>query len=191
MTAITLAGFEATFAANPDPWNTFAARDETRKRTAILHALGPGPIGCVLELGCGNGSNSLALAGRCLRLDAVDGAPSAVALTKRAVGDDARVRVERLALPGRFPRGRYDAIVAAELLYYLTPRILAATVTEVERTLRPGGRLILAHHHLRFADAATLPATIHARVRQMLSFGNLRTAYVRSERWRVECLMRL
>ena len=194
MKAIRLDGFEATFAANPDPWNTFTARDEARKRSAILHALGPGPAGRLLELGCGNGSNSAALARRCLRLDAVDGAPSAVALTRhaigRATGDNPRVRVRLLALPGRFPLDRYDAIVAAEILYYLSPPDLAATVAEIGHALRPGGRLILAHHHLRFADAATPPATIHDRVRGMLPFGTRRTANVRTERWHVESLMR-
>ncbi len=55
--AISLAGFEATFRGNPDPWRTFTARDEMAKRRAILRALGPGPKGRVLELASGNGSN--------------------------------------------------------------------------------------------------------------------------------------
>lgn len=70
MRAITLDGFERTFAADPDPWRTFANRDEATKRTAILHAIGAGPHGRILELAAGNGSNSRELAARTLRLDA-------------------------------------------------------------------------------------------------------------------------
>ena len=73
MKAIDLAGFADKFAAEDDPWRTFSARDETVKRQAILRALGPGPIGRVLELAAGNGSNSAAIAPRALRLDATEG----------------------------------------------------------------------------------------------------------------------
>ena len=73
MKAIDLSGFAAKFAADEDPWRTFSNRDEAVKRAAILHALGPGPLGRVLELGSGNGSNSRAIAPRALRLDATEG----------------------------------------------------------------------------------------------------------------------
>ena len=66
MKAIDLAGFSEKFSGNGDPWSTFTDRDEAVKRDAILHALGPGPIGRVLELASGNGSNSAAIAPRAL-----------------------------------------------------------------------------------------------------------------------------
>lgn len=188
--AITLAGFEATFAGNPDPWNTFAARDERRKRRAIVHALGPAPHGRLLELASGNGSNSRALAARALRIDVTDGAPTAVRLTAQLLADRPRAQVTRLILPGRFPSLRYDAIVAAEILYYLQPSALRAVAQEIARRLRPGGRLILAHHHLRFSDVATAPATVHAALRRALPFATARIACVRTDRWRVETLIR-
>ena len=188
--AITVDGFEATFRGNPDPWNTFSARDECRKRAAILHALGPARHGRLLELASGNGSNSQALVRHALRLDAVDGAPSAVRLTAGRLAAHPRARVACLTLPGRFPAYRYDAIVAAEILYYLTPVALAAVAREIGRRLRPGGVLVLAHHHLRFADVATAPATVHAALRACLPFAVRRTVHVRTERWRVETLVR-
>ena len=64
MTAIDLAGFERKFAGDDDPWSTWTDADEALKRAAILHALGPGPWGRVLELAAGNGSNSRPLARR-------------------------------------------------------------------------------------------------------------------------------
>jgi cyclopropane fatty-acyl-phospholipid synthase-like methyltransferase len=188
--AITLAGFEATFVGNPDPWNTFAARDEARKRRAIVHALGPAKHGRLLELASGNGSNSRSLAAHALRADITDGAPTAVHLTARHLADLSRARVSRLVLPGRFPAARYDAIVAAEIFYYLTPRALDAVAREIARRLRPGGRLILAHHHLRFADAAVAPAGVHAALRRALPFATSPVGCIRTERWRVETLIR-
>ena len=188
--AITIDGFEATFRGNPDPWNTFAARDECRKRAAILHALGPARHGRLLELASGNGSNSQALVHRALRLDAVDGAPSAVRLTAQRLAGHPRARASRLALPGRFPAPRYDAIVAAEILYYLTPAALVAVAQEIGRRLRPGGTLVLAHHHLRFADVATAPATVHAALSARLPFATRRVVHIRTDRWRVETLIR-
>jgi SAM-dependent methyltransferase len=184
--AITLAGFEATFRGNADPWRTLTARDERRKRQAILRAMGPGPHGRVLELASGNGSNSVALARRARRLDATDGAPTAVALTLRALAGQRGAVAQQLVLPARFPAMRYDAIVAAEILYYLTPAQLAATVREIARSLRPGGRLILAHHHLRFSDVAQAPSQVHARVVDLLAGRAHRRWHLRTARWRVE-----
>ena len=185
---ITLDGFQATFAGNPDPWNTFLAADERRKRRAIVHALGGARHGRVLELASGNGSNSVVLAARSLHLEATDGAPRAADLTRKAVGALPNVTVSRLVLPDRFPSRRYDAIVAAEILYYLSPRDLAGVAGEVASTLRPGGLLVLAHSHLRFADAALPPAHIHALFTAMLPVRRLRER--RTERWKVATYVR-
>lgn len=161
--AITLDGFDAMFAGDDDPWSTFAKRDEAHKREAILHALGPGPFARVLELAAGNGSNSVALAKRALRLDATEGTDTGTALTRKAVGDDPRVHVDRVVLPGRFPRTTYDAIVVAEILYYLSPRAMAQVARDTAAALRPGGVLVLAHHRIDFHDFAQHADAIHAR----------------------------
>ncbi|WP_341209315.1 class I SAM-dependent methyltransferase [uncultured Sphingomonas sp.] len=164
MRAITLDGFERTFAADPDPWRTFSDHDEAVKRAAIVHALGAGAHGRVLELASGNGSNSRALMSRALRLDATEATAEgtrlvAAALTSRGT----RARAIRLAVPGRFPRAQYDAVVVAELLYYLTARAMAQTAHDVARALRPGGTLVLAHHRIDFHDFAQHAAEIQRR----------------------------
>ena len=154
MTPITLDGFEQTFAANPDPWDTFSDRDEGCKRTAIRRAIGPGPYGRVLELAAGNGSNSHMLATRSLRLDATEGTWTGTRLVEAALPASRRARAIRLPLPGRLPRPCYDAIVIAELLYYLSPRAMRRTALDCARALRRGGTLVLAHHHIDFHDFA-------------------------------------
>ena len=163
MPAIGLTGFADKFRADADPWATFSNADEALKRRAILRALGPGPWGRVLELGAGNGSNSAALADRALRLDATEGTSEGTKLVTRALDGRARAHASVLAVPGRFPRPTYDAVVVAELLYYLSPRAMAATARDVAAALRPGGRLVLAHHRIDYYDFAQHADGIHGR----------------------------
>lgn len=167
MNAIDLSGFSQKFAADDDPWRTFSNRDEAVKRAAILHGLGPGPLGRVLELASGNGSNSRAIAPRALRLDATEGTAEGTRLTARAISAWPRGRAITLPLPGRFPRGRYDAIVVAELLYYLSPNAMRQVALAVAAALRPGGRLVLAHHRIDYYDFAQHADGIQARFLEM------------------------
>jgi cyclopropane fatty-acyl-phospholipid synthase-like methyltransferase len=164
VTPIDLGGFEAKFSGDDDPWSTWTGRDEAVKRRAILHALGPGPLGRVLELGAGNGSNSLPLARRALRLDATEATASGTALVAAAIAGGApRARASVLVAPDAPPRITYDAVVIAELLYYLDPHAMARLARQVVRLLRPGGRLVLAHHRITFYDFAQHAEGIHDR----------------------------
>ena len=107
MRAIDLSGFSQKFAADDDPWRTFSDRDEAVKRAAILHALGPGPLGRVLELASGNGANSRAIAPRALRLDATEVANAGAEieeqgrLTRHVDGDARRVAAIARSLVAR------------------------------------------------------------------------------------------
>ncbi|OMJ33186.1 methyltransferase [Sphingomonas sp. Sph1(2015)] len=185
MRPIDLAGFAEKFAASGDPWRTYSDRDEATKRAAILHALGPGPLGRVLELGSGNGSNSRAMAARALRLDATEGTAEGTALTARAIADRPRARAISLALPARFPQKNYDAIVIAELLYYLSPPAMRHVARHVTQALRPGGRLVLAHHRIDYYDFAQHAAGIQQRFLDLTGL-SWRTATVRRQRkWHV------
>jgi SAM-dependent methyltransferase len=179
MKRIGLAGFADKFAGDDDPWRTFSNRDEAVKRAAILHAIGPGPLGRVLELASGNGSNSRAIAPRVLRLDATEGTAEGTRLTARAIAAWPRARAMELALPARFPQRHYDAIVVAELLYYLTPVEMASIARSVASALRPGGRLILAHHRIDFYDFAQHAAGIQERF-----------LHSTGARWRVRTMQR-
>ncbi len=131
MRPITLAGFDRKFARDADPWLTFSNRDEAVKRRAILHAIGQGPLGRVLEIAAGNGSNSVAMAPRTLRLDATEATASGTALVKSALQGNSRARALRLVVPGRLPRPRYDVAVVAEVLYYLRERDMARTARDL------------------------------------------------------------
>ena len=180
MKAITLAGFDAKCAEDDDPWRTFSHRDEALKRRAILHGMGAGPWGRVLELAAGNGSNSASIAPRALRLDATEGTASGTALVERAIRARAgRARAIRLAVPARPPKSRYDIVLVAELLYYLSPRAMAGTALSVAERLRAGGTLVLAHHRIDFHDFAQ--RALHIQERFLAATG---------QKWRVRVVRR-
>ncbi|WP_375380625.1 SAM-dependent methyltransferase [uncultured Sphingomonas sp.] len=190
MAAIDLSGFADKFRADADPWATFSNADEALKRRAILRALGPGPWGRVLELGAGNGSNSAALADRALRLDATEGTWEGTTLVAKALDGRSRTRASVLAVPGRFPRSTYDALVVAELLYYLSPRAMAATARDVAAALRPGGRLVLAHHRIDYYDFAQHADGIHGRFLTDTRTGWRTAGGYRTGRWIVSAWIR-
>lgn len=134
------------------------------KRCAILHAMGPGPWGRVLEIAAGNGSNSVSIAPRALRLDATEATESGTALVAGAINRwHGRARATRLVMPAPPPRDRYDLVLIAELLYYLSAREMDLTARGVAQRLRPGGTLVLAHHRIDFPDFAQHAAKIQER----------------------------
>lgn len=164
MRPITLAGFNAKFEADGDPWRTFDDPDERLKRRAILHAMGSGPWGRVLEIAAGNGSNSAAIVPRALRLDATEATQSGTALVAKTIRvRPKRARAIRLTVPTRLPRSRYDIVVIAELLYYLSPRAMRQTARDSASALGRRGRLVLAHHRTDFPDFAQHAADIQRR----------------------------
>lgn len=158
---IDLDGFEAMFRADIDPWNYRTSRFEAVKRGVLVRACGLRPFGRALELACANGETTRALAGRCLRLLAVDGSPSAVAGARARTKGVRRVVVRQVILPGGMPRGAFDLIVVSEILYYLGPRDFATLVGKIGKALAPGGRVVLLHHIVGFDDAS-----IHPRLAQ-------------------------
>jgi SAM-dependent methyltransferase len=160
--AVSLAGFEEKFGTDPDPWNTWSAHYEAVKRDALAHMIGPGRYGRALELAAGNGSNTLMVASKALRLTVTEGTSAGAHLVEKAVRGRARVRVVRHDLAERLPGHAFDLIVISEVLYYLAPGPFLTLAREVERTLMPGGRLVLLHHGENFADRARPADTVHA-----------------------------
>ena len=188
--AITLDGFEAKFRDNPDPWQTFSSRYEAAKREALRHVIGPGRHGRALELAAGNGSNTAMIANAALRLDVCEGTPSGTALIRHKFGADPRISVHCTDLAEPFPASRYDLIVISEVLYYLDDTAFARLARETARTLRPGGRLVLAHHGERFPDAARDGRTSHRHFLRRLPISLRKEGAVTARRWRIISLVR-
>jgi ubiquinone/menaquinone biosynthesis C-methylase UbiE len=102
------------------------------------HAALPYLAGDVLELGCGTGHLQRALA----RAVGVDASPQMLAITRRRLAkDDLPMRLVRSiaqALP--FSTASFDCVAATFPSEYIAD---PATLAEVRRVLRPGGRLVV------------------------------------------------
>lgn len=167
--AIDLAGFEAKFQSNPDPWNYAASPFEAHKRRILRLACGSRVYGRGLELACANGETTKVLAPLCLRLLAIDGSPSAIEEARRRTRHLPNVDLACLALPEGLPRQQFDLIVASEIYYYLNPTDLDRLLARLYEALAPSGRIVSLHHTINFDDAATRPAVAQARANTFFS----------------------
>ena len=162
-------GFEALFRQDVDPWNYARSPFEAYKRDRLLRACGDRVYGRGLELACANGETTRRLAKRCLRLLAVDSSETAVKEAARRTAGLRNVAVKQALLPSQTPQGPFDLIVASEILYYLSCSDLLALLGQLQQALAPGGRLVILHHVIAFADARQPPALAQRRAKTFLT----------------------
>ena len=159
-----LTHFETLYAASDDPWDVRGAWYEQRKRAILLASLAKPRYRSAFEPGCGNGEMSDALAGRCERLLACDGAASALEAAHRRVPDAAArgIRFEGRRLPADWPcADAFDLIVLSELAYYFDRDAITAMLTNACANLTPDGELVLCHYLHDFDDRVTPTAVVH------------------------------
>lgn len=168
MKPIDVNGFEEMFRKDKDPWNYAGSVFEAYKRDKLLKACGDRTYGRGFELACANGETTRRLAGRCLNLLAVDAAPTAVEEARRRTADLTNVELRTAVLPAETPMGPYDLIVASEILYYLPEPEMITLLTQLASAAAPGGRIVVLHHVIPFADAAQPPARAQAEARDLL-----------------------
>ena len=116
--------------------------DELIDAACAVGGLGSGSR--VVEVGCGTGKLTEALASRGLAVDAVDPGPSMIEVARRRVGRRASVRFhvarfEDLSLPD----GAFDAVFSATAFHWVDPRVSWRKTAEL---LRPGGILALINY---------------------------------------------
>lgn len=136
------------FGKREDPFSYATTPYEVARLAAMDSALGAGPLGPVLEVGCAEGHFTEKLAGRSSRVLALD--ISAVALGRARKRAAAAVFLEADLLtwePGS--EAPFEAIVLGDVLYYLDRPGVAAEFgslfPRIASWLKPGGRLLLAH----------------------------------------------
>jgi len=138
------AHWEATFEANPDMYGT----DPSAPALAAVAAFAAAGHSSVLELGAGQGRDTLYFASQGLQVTALDYAPGAVAslsATVRAAGLGDRVSVVRHDMREPLPLGdnSIDACYSHMLFSMaLTTAELERLVGELRRVLRPGGLVV-------------------------------------------------
>ncbi|MBE7209681.1 MAG: methyltransferase domain-containing protein [Gluconacetobacter diazotrophicus] len=138
--------FDRLYAADPDPWRFETSPYERAKYDATL-ALLPADrrYRSALELGCSIGVFTRRLAPRCDALLAVDLAAAALLRAHDGCASLPQVRFERRVLPADFPPGRFDLVLASELLYFLDATDLDTLSDRMTAALAPGGLLLLAN----------------------------------------------
>lgn len=115
------AGLDKLYAL-PDPWGMTTEREQSRfAQTNAVIAAQAGRVGTLLEIGSGEGHQSEHLATLCDQLYGLDVSERAVERARERL-PSARFGVgEITALPWEPPPGgKYDLVVACEVLYYLS-----------------------------------------------------------------------
>lgn len=136
------------FSRCADPFSYATTPYETARLAAMDAALGAGPLGRVLEIGCAEGHFTEKLARRSSRVLAVDISDVALARARKRVPGAVFIEADCLSWePGaELP---FDAVIVSDVLYYLdrpgVGREFAALFARVASWLKPGGRLLLAH----------------------------------------------
>lgn len=145
-TRVAPAFFDRLYEQHADPWDFATSPYEAAKYDATIAALGDRRFASGLEIGASIGVLTERLAQRCDRLLAIDVAEAALARAReRLAGAAPQVTLERREVPEAFPAGPFDLIVCSEVLYYLDPPALDATLDAIARALAPGGCLLAVH----------------------------------------------
>jgi SAM-dependent methyltransferase len=96
-----------------------------------------------LDLGCGIGRHTLALARLGLTVDAVDASREGLARTAAATQGLPVTTLQAMMTELPFADATFDVVVSWNVIYHGDPSIVRRTVAEMARVTRPGGRLIL------------------------------------------------
>jgi SAM-dependent methyltransferase len=153
------AAFEAAYQESEDPWASASPRYryQALKYDRLVALLPHKQFKHALDLGCGLGLLSQRLVPYADQVLGMDIAPTAIELARqRAKGLD-NVAFEHgdvMNLPETL-NGRFDLVVVADLLYYLSPldeSVLRSVVNRIAELLAPGGVCLLANHFFFAAD---------------------------------------
>ncbi|ATR19854.1 Nodulation protein S [Roseomonas mucosa] len=137
--------FDDLYAGNPDPWGFESKPYEREKYAATLAALPRPHYAAALEIGCSIGVLTEQLAKRCDRLVALDAAEAPLARARQRLAGQAHVEILHGRVPEEWPEGHFDLILFSEVLYFFDEEDLKRVCTQVTRSLRPGGDVVLVH----------------------------------------------
>jgi ubiquinone/menaquinone biosynthesis C-methylase UbiE len=118
----------------------------------------------VVEVGCGTGKLTVALAERKLRVEAIDPGSRLLEIARRHTeGSAVRLRVGRFE-DAELPVGAFDAVFSSAAFHWVDP---AVGWSKAARVLRGGGVLALLTH-VRSGTDAELRAGLHAAWRAIV-----------------------
>jgi ubiquinone/menaquinone biosynthesis C-methylase UbiE len=96
----------------------------------------------VLDVGCGTGIQLAFYQHAGCRVTGIDASPAMLEVARHRLGEGASLTTgDAAAMP--YPNQAFDLVLAAAVLHEMLPRARAATLGEMTRVLRPGGRMLL------------------------------------------------
>lgn len=119
----------------------------TRTHSEVLHAATVVPAGRALDLGCGNGRNSLYLAARGFEVSAWDRNPMSIGNLRNIAGKEQldNLHIAEKDLNGLVFDGEYDFILSTVVMMFLQPETIPGLIANMQRCTKPGGwNLIVA-----------------------------------------------
>jgi trans-aconitate methyltransferase len=116
--------------------------------------------GSVVELACGTGMWTRALAAVAADVTAIDSAPEALAIARQRCPDSVRLR--QADLFSWRPDRRYDVVFFAFWLSHVPSARLAAFFATIDEALAPGGRVLIRTSTPAGATANTAPTPIRS-----------------------------
>ncbi len=100
----------------------------------------------ILDLGCGSGRHTIALAKAGFDVYGMDSAPSGLAQTKQWLKQlHLSAQLKRASCYKTFPYkdSFFDAVVSVQVIHHATIQAIRYCITEIERTLKPGGTIFV------------------------------------------------
>jgi trans-aconitate methyltransferase len=145
--------FDLLYTIKRDPWKYRTSELEQTKYQDVLNALPSGKIGRTAELGCSEGVFTKMLAPKVGSLLAVDFSPTALARAKMANSTNMNVEYHQMDIASDNLEGRFELIIASEVLYYLgQPPEIQAVGQKLVASLVSGGHLLLCHMRSTFDE---------------------------------------
>ncbi|HEX8047522.1 class I SAM-dependent methyltransferase [Rhizobium sp.] len=141
MTENNYDAFAAAYQADNEnnAWNAYY------ERPAILSLAGDVAGRRVLDAGCGGGAHAAALVDRGAILTGIDASAGLLEIAQRRLEGRARLLLADLNKPLPFEDGAFDLIIASLVMHYLPD--WSPALSEFNRVLPAGGRLIFSTHH--------------------------------------------
>lgn len=115
------------------------------ERPAMIELAGNVSGRRVLDAGCGSGPLAAGLRDRGALVSGFDLSPGMVALARERLGEEADLRVADLAERLPYDDNAFDVVVCSLALHYLED--WSAPLSELQRVLRSGGRLVVSVPH--------------------------------------------
>ncbi len=166
--------FDSQAATWADQYTSGLMTDRAPRFIAVLreHVV---PGAAVLDLGCGSGDITLAVAAHGWRTTGCDISPNMLAVAAARAGAGAITWVPLLDPTLPFVDGMFDAVYSSSVLEYVEDAV--AHLREVARILRPGGWYIATVPDMRH------PARATEERKRRRSANKLFMAVVRQTRW--------